>query len=78
MADADAEAWADAATRLRHEIVRRPYLALLAGGGVGWLLAGSFALWALPGLVNLGIRVAVLSTLPTLAEVVSEVVSPDL
>jgi len=74
----EVDAWEDAATRLRQEVARRPYLALIAGGGVGCLLAGSFALWALPGLVNLGIRVAVASTLPTLAEVVREVVSPDL
>ena len=78
MAVSVADEWADTATHLRKEVARRPYLALLAGGGLGWVVAGSFALWVLPGLVNLGFRVAVASTLPTLAVVVSEVVSPDL
>ena len=70
--------WAEAAKRLRQWVARRPYLSVLAGGGVGWFLAGSLGLRMLPGLVSLGARVAVASALPTLTDIVREgVSSPD-
>lgn len=72
-----ADPWADAAERLSREVMRRPYLSLLAAGGFGCLLAGDLALRMLPGLANLGVRLAVATALPTLADVLREFASPD-
>jgi len=72
-----ADPGADVAGRLGLEVERRPYFALLAAGGLGWLLAGGLALRVLPGLLSLGIRVALVCALPTLTALVREVASPD-
>jgi hypothetical protein len=77
MAAPDADPWVETANRVREEVVQRPYLALLVGGGIGCLLAGGVVLRALPGVVSLGLRVALASTLPTLTEIIREVASRE-
>ncbi|MEX2205472.1 MAG: hypothetical protein WEF50_04505 [Myxococcota bacterium] len=78
MAEPDADPWADTANRVREEVVRRPYVALLVGGGIGGLLAGVVVPRTLPGALSLGLRLALASTLPTLTKLVREVASPEL
>ena len=77
MSKAAADPWTDAAERLSREVARRPYLSLLAAGSFGCLLAGDLALRLLPRIANLGVRLAVATALPTLADVLREVTSPD-
>ena len=69
--------WADAAKRVREGVARHPYLAVAAAGGVGCFLAGGLALRLLPGLLRVGVRVAVASALPTLVQVARAVASPE-
>ena len=72
-----ADPWSDAAERLSREVARRPYLSLLAAGGLGCLLAGDLALRLLPGLANLGVRLAVATALPGLAQVLYPAGGPE-
>ena len=68
--------WTEVANRMRDEVARRPYVTLLAGGGLGCLLAGGLALRVLPGLVDLGVRLVVATALPALARVATDPPSP--
>jgi hypothetical protein len=62
---------------LREEVARRPYLALLAAGGLGSLLAGGHALRILPRWLESEIRLAIATTLPAFAELGREISAPE-
>jgi len=69
--------WQEIAGQVRGEVVRRPYVALLAAGGVGCVLARGLPVRLLPRLVDIGLRLAIAAVLPTLARAVSEAPAPE-
>jgi len=71
------KSWEDIPDRLRGEVVRRPYVALLAAGGVGCLLARGLPMRLLPRLVDIGLRLAIAAALPGLVQAVSEPSPPE-
>lgn len=66
------DSWEDIPDRVRGEIVRRPYVALLAAGGVGCMLARGLPARLLPRLVDIGLRLAIAAVLPSLARAPGE------
>ena len=71
------DAWDDIPDRLRDEVVRRPYVALLAAGAVGGLLARGLPVRLLPRLVDIGLRLAIAAVLPSLAQAASTSRAPE-
>ena len=65
------DSWEDIPDRMRAEVLHRPYVALLAAGGVGCLLARGLPMRLLPRLVDIGLRLAIAAVLPVLLQVVS-------
>lgn len=74
---AAADSWEDIPDRVRSEVERRPYVALLAAGGVGCLLARGLPVRLLPRLVDIGLRLAIAAVLPALARAASLPSAPE-
>ena len=68
---------AEIADLVRGEVARSPYVALLAAGGVGCLLARGLPMRLLPRLVDIGLRLAIVAVLPALTHAVSEAPAPE-